>query len=340
MQRRTFNRSIFVMGAGLPLRRFATKDTVIGHGDFRYRVDASWCKAEAARHPVKDCHEMAMDRKGLIYMSTNDTRNNILVFNKDGQVVNAWGTEYPGAHGLTLHDENGTEVLYITDYERHEVVKTTLDGRVLRVFEWPSDTGLYPDKTAFKPTETAILPSGDVLVADGYGLDYILRYSPEGQLKSSFGGRGESPASLENAHGVAIDLRKSGHTEILVSSRVQNTLKRYDLQGAFLGAVPLPGAFICRPVVHQKEVYFAVLISKLPWDSRSGFLCVLDEQNQVVAALGGNLPQMHKGEMDPFYQTVQVFRHPHDVLADADGTLFVAQWNSDRVYPIRLTRVP
>ena len=56
MQRRTFNRTLFFFGALAPLRRFAPKqETVIGHGDFRYRVDAAWCRANAQTHPVKDC---------------------------------------------------------------------------------------------------------------------------------------------------------------------------------------------------------------------------------------------------------------------------------------------
>ena len=33
------------------------------------------------------------------------------------------GHEYPGAHGLTLFDENGTEVLFICDNNLHKVLK-------------------------------------------------------------------------------------------------------------------------------------------------------------------------------------------------------------------------
>lgn len=337
MDRRKFNKTLLLFGALAPLHRFVPKqETVIGHGDFRYRVDAGWCRANMQTHPVKDCHEMALDKRGRIFMTTNDTRNNILIFNKDGEVTGAWGTEYPGAHGLTLHDENGTEFLYITDYERHEVIKTTLEGRVVQVFSWPDETGLYKAKTEFKPTETAVAPNGDVYVADGYGQDYILVYGQDGKVKRFFGGKGDAEANLNNAHGVALDLHRSGQPEVLVSSRVQNTLKRYTSEGAYLGSVELPGAYICRPVVHGMEVYFAVLISTLPWDSRSGFLCVLDQQNKVISVPGGALPRKEQG----MYQTVQVFQHPHDVLLDPDGNLFVAQWNSGGVYPIRLTRVP
>ena len=29
---------------------------IVGHGEFRYRVDKLWCQADKAKHPVKDCH--------------------------------------------------------------------------------------------------------------------------------------------------------------------------------------------------------------------------------------------------------------------------------------------
>jgi len=347
MKRRDFCKNALLLstGAAIPAfhilnRRASRADTIIGHGDFRYRVQLNWGAADPKRYPVKDCHEMAMDKSGRIFMSTNDTRNNILVYNKDGQLRSAWGTEYPGAHGLTLHDENGEEFLYITDYERHEVIKTSLDGRVIRVFAYPADSGKYAASSDFRPTETAIAPNGDVFIADGYGLDYIVQYGSDGSLKNTFGGKGAGPASLNNAHGVALDTRNGANPALLVSSRVENVVKRFSLAGDYLDTIPLHGAYICRPVVQGEQVYFAVLISRLPWDSQSGFILVLDKNNRVVSCPGGSLPDLPgPSPLKPLYQTVKVFKHPHDVLADGDGNLYVAQWNSGNVYPARLERV-
>mgnify|MGYP000847579838 CR=1 FL=1 len=334
MLRRSFLQKTTLAGAGILLG--FRPEPVIGHGDFRYRINTRWCKADPGAYPVKNCHEMVFDRQGRVYMTTDDIRNNILVFNKDGEVLNAWGHEFPGAHGLTLHDEGGEEVLYITDYERHQVVKTSLKGEILLTIEWPADSGKYKDRTEFRPTETAIGPDGDIFIADGYGKDHILRYSPDGKLKNVFGGADV----LRNAHGIALDTRDDKSPALLVSSRAENALKRFSLEGTLLETIPMPGAYICRPVVQGDHVFFAVLISELPWDSGTGFVCILNKDNRVVSAPGGSTPQYDPNHyLDPLYQTIKVFRHPHDVLPDADGNLFVAQWNSGNVYPAFLERV-
>ena len=128
------------------------KDAIIGHGTHRYKVDLNWGKLNSKNFPVKDCHEMVQDAKGRIILLTNHTKNNVLIYDKSGKLLDSWGKEYPGAHGLTLHDENGTEFLYISDNERHEVIKTTLDGKIIQVFslsqgkrEISEKRGVYPN---------------------------------------------------------------------------------------------------------------------------------------------------------------------------------------------------
>lgn len=334
MQRRTFLQHTSAITAGFAFG--AKPEPLLGHGNFRYRLDQQWCKADPGAFPVKNCHEMVLDKSGRIFMTTDDTRNNVLIFNRDGKVVGAWGHEYPGAHGLTLHDENGEEMLYIADYERHQVIKTRLDGRVVQTFEWPTDSGKYAARDEFRPTETAIAPNGDVWVADGYGKDYVVQYSATGVLKNVYGG----PGILKNAHGIALDGRDKNNPCWLVTSRAENQLKRFDLNGKLLQTINLPGAYICRPVVAGEQVYFAVLISELPWDSGTGFICILDKNNQVVSAPAASTPRYDgNGALKPLYQTLRAFKHPHDVLVDGDESLYVAQWNSGQVYPVKLTRV-
>ena len=155
-------------------KRAVDTNPIVGHGDFRYKVDKKWGIQDPSKFPVNDCHEMVFDKKNRIFMTTTHPKNNILIYDISGKILGSWGTEYPGAHGLTINDEGGEEFLYITDTETHKVCKTTLDGNKVLEINTPKEIDSYVKKNQFKPTETAIAPNGDIYVADGYGLDFIL----------------------------------------------------------------------------------------------------------------------------------------------------------------------
>ncbi len=315
------------------------KDFIIGHGSHRYKIDLNWGALNANFYPVNDCHEMVQDTRGRIILLTNDTKNNVIIYDKSGKLIEVWGTDYPGAHGLTLNIENGEDFLYICDNNRHEVIKTTIDGQVVMTLPWPKESGHYEKAEQYIPTETAIAPNGDIYVADGYGLQYIMHYNARGELQNVFGGRGPGEEHFDNAHGICLDLRVPQAPSLLITARQQNKLKRFSLDGRLMSIIDLPGAFICRPVIHGKEVYLATLVSKLPWNSQSGFVCILNEKDQVISVPGGSEPVYHQNQLQQLQQTVKVFQHPHDVCVDDDENLYVAQWNSGKTYPIKLIRV-
>ena len=45
------------------------------------------------------------------------------------------------------------------------------------------------------------------------------------------------------------------------------------------------------------------------------------------------------GKLKTMAQADKIFAHPHDVCVDDDGSIYVAQWASGKVYPYKLTRV-
>ncbi|GAA3562115.1 peptidylglycine monooxygenase-like protein [Snuella lapsa] len=317
----------------------ANSDVIIGHNSHRYKVDMAWGNLDVSKTPVKDCHEMVQDSKGRIVLLTNHTKNNVIIYDKSGKFISSWGTEYPGGHGLTLVKENGEDFLLITDYERHQVIKTTIDGKVVFEINYPSDTGKYNDKSEFKPTETTVLENGDFYVADGYGNQYITHYNHKGELLNIFGGRGAEDDKFLNAHGICYDNRDKNNPSLLISARELNILKRFDLKGNYLESVPVPGALICRPVIHKNDIYFAVLKSKNAPNSDSGFLLIMNDRNEVVSCPGATAPSYTNSKLEELYQTVRLFQHPHDVCIDDDENMYVAQWNSGQTYPIKLIRV-
>jgi peptidylamidoglycolate lyase len=314
-------------------------DVILGHNNKRYKINTRWSQADVSRNPVNDCHEMVQDRKGRIILLTNETKNNVLIYNKNGKLLNSWGTDYPGAHGLTLFNENGPDVLFICDNNRHQVIKTTIDGKVLMTLDYPKETGEYTKPEEYTPTETAIAPNGDIYVADGYGKDFIIQYDAKGNYIRHFGGRGNETKNLKNAHGVCIDNRDKKNPVLMVTSRQQNAFKRFTLDGNYLNTIALPGAWVCRPVINGDHLYAAVLQSNSRQGQQSGFVTILDRENKVVSNLAGSTPEYKNGELSEMYQTIKAFQYPHDVCVDDEGSLYIAQWNSGKVYPYKLDPV-
>ncbi|MBL0744762.1 6-bladed beta-propeller [Chryseolinea lacunae] len=307
---------------------------VYGHGNMKYTLDTKWSKADPLKNPVNDCHEMVQDASGKILLLTNETKNNVMVFNTSGKLLNTWGHEFPGAHGLTL----AGDTLFITDTAKHQVYKASLKGEVLLTIDPPQEDNLYPKADQFVPTEVAVLDNGDFYIADGYGSQYILQYDAAGKLKGYFGGRGEGDEKLDNAHGIVVDKRK-GEPTLLVTDRTRNCFKRFTLDGKLIEIIQLPGACVCRPVIKGDHLYAAVLRSPNLNTEGTGFITILDKDNKVVSNIGGTAPTYVDGKLQPMAQAEKLFIHPHDVCIDRDDNLYVAQWASGKVYPYKLNRV-
>jgi peptidylamidoglycolate lyase len=313
---------------------------IIGHGNYRYKVDADWGKLDPALVPVKDCHEMVLSKSGLLYLLTNEVQNNIIVYTKEGKLVKTWGTTYPGAHGLTIAEENGAEFLYITDTIRHEVIKTNLDGEEIMVIGYPKEITDYTSAELYKPTETAIGPNGDIYVTDGYGLQVVIQYNADGKYIRHWGGKGNGNGEFDCVHGIAIDDRNPDQITLLITSRNHSMIKRFSLTGAYLNSILLSGSFVCRPVIKDKNIYAAVFRSGNNMNFGSGYITILDENDQVISTPGGTSPIYKYGLLQTQQQaTTPTFIHPHDVCIDEKGDIYVPQWNANKTYPIKLHKI-
>ncbi len=332
-------------------------DNLIGHGDFRYKVDKGWAKISPNSNPLFNCHEMVQDSKGRLIMLGDHTHNNILIFDKSGALLDYWGSAYPGGHGLTLSREGEEDFLLIVDCgyyqdkygswkgQAGQVVKTDLTGRILFTIGHPRTIGIYKDDERFQPTETAVAPNGDIYVADGYGSDYIIQYNSKGQYIRHFGGRNNANKNhnLVNAHGVAVDLRDQNNPVLVCTSREENCFKVFTMDGRFIRRIDLPGLYVCRPVMDDSNLYAGVCWSKDAAGNRqdsSGFVTILDAGNKVVSNPGGTAPVYQNDVFQPSTAlTNRVFHHGHDVCVDDDKNLYVCQWNAHFTPPVKLTRV-
>ena len=91
MERRNFIKQTALVSASFFIAKdmlAKSDDPIYGHGKMRYRMDTKWAKADPTINPVNDCHEFVQDKKGRIMLLTNETKNNVLVFDKSGNSLN------------------------------------------------------------------------------------------------------------------------------------------------------------------------------------------------------------------------------------------------------------
>ncbi|MEM1326541.1 MAG: 6-bladed beta-propeller [Bacteroidota bacterium] len=339
-------------------KRIIDEDVILGHGDYQYKLQTNWAKMSAVKNPLLNCHEMVMDSKGRLFMLGDHTANNVLIFDKSGKLLDYWGTQYPGGHGLTISHEGEEDFLYLTDAgwyvnrrgetvrQNGRVTKTDLDGNVIFDIAHPQTVGAYEPTDYFCPTEVAIAPNGDIYIADGYSTDYILHYDAKGQFIRKWGGHDNEDENynIHNAHGVTLDMRDQDNPLLVCSSRNKNEYKFFTLDGKYVRTLKLPGLYPCRAVIDDDNLYTGICWSKqkdgtMDWQAHSGFVTVL-EGDTVVSNPGGSAPIYKDGQLQPAHQlSTRPIWHGHDVCVDEDKNLYVCQWNAGHSAPYKLERV-
>ena len=303
---------------------------VLGQGTYRYRQVPDWGRLDPAQVPVKDCHAITENRDGQIVLLTNETRNNIITYSKDGTFVAKREDRFPAAHALEF-DERGGERLWVTDHQLSVISLLTPDGREERRLEPAALSKKYPDPTKYHATNVAVLPDGGFYISDGYGSHYIHHFDPEWKYVRTFGGAGTAPENLKQPHAVWLDTRR-GRDELLVCDRANAMLKWFTPKGELVRTVAVPGS--------QPSNIAAMANNHIAIASLNAMILILDGSDRVVSVVGGEAPVYESGTLKPLVSSATTpFIHPHDVYVDKAGALYVAQWNSNRSYPLKFDRV-
>ena len=342
--RRSLLKNALLAGAwyGAVGRSFAQASSpeVLGQGDFKYRVVPGWGVLDG-KTPVNDCHGLARTADGNIVLLTNHVANNVIFYDDAGKLVNKWtGTKFSGAHGLSLAPYRNKSTLFITDLNLHTVTRFALSGEQLGEWRLPANTGKYAKETDYRPSWTLHRADGEFYVLDGYGKDYILHYAADGSFKRLLGGP-EGGIVHWGPHGGMIDTASDKSETMLIAMSDQQYLLRLDLDGKKLAQTDLPGGNPRQIRRFGQHYVVAHLADNWPKDRNSrGFLSILDTHLRVVSNIAGSAPVYDAaGKLLPMKHTSDVFLHPHDVIANPDGSLIVAQFASGKTYPIKLERI-
>jgi hypothetical protein len=165
--------------------------------------------------------------------------HNILVFNREGDVIEAW-TQWDSLmqrpHFVAINPYDPEKHVWIVDDHKHMIHKFTNDGSILL-----QSIGTYgvpgADETHFnRPTFMAWLPDSSFVVADGYNGTRVVKFDADGNYLKSWGERGSNGDETRggywnNVHGVAVDPETS---RIFVNDRGNRRIHVFDEEGEFL----------------------------------------------------------------------------------------------------------
>jgi hypothetical protein len=211
---------------------------------------------------------VAVDSKDRVYVF-NRGAHPMIVFDKEGRFLDAWGEGvFASAHGVFIdrHDH-----VYCADNFDHTVRKFTTDGELLMTLgdpAQPADTGFKvgesPVRHAGGPfnmvTNVAVAENGEMFISDGYGNARVHRFSPSGELLSSWGEPGSGPGQFNLPHSIAVD--RSGR--VYVADRENNRIQIFSSDGE--------------------------LQTIWDWVNRPDDLFIDEQENLYVAELGWNTP--------------------------------------------------
>ena len=296
------------------------KDFLTGQNDFVYKVDLDWGAKPANQDYIGSTHGgVAVDKSGNVYVSTNATHG-IIKYAPDGSILKTFGKETSTSHNLFLRTEGDQEFIYAAFNGAGKVKKIDLDGNVIWSIDGPPDHPAYKvKKPRYKPTAVTVAPDGRIYIADGYGSSLIHMYSADQKYIKSFGAKGSKDQQFKTSHGITVDTR-GDQPILIISDRENRRLQRWTLDGEYIDT-PVTG--LRRPCsISIWSDYIAVA-------ELSGRCVILDKDFKIISVLGDNpeKKQHNNYKVDPKLWTPTDFTAPHGCSFDAEGNLFVQDWN-------------
>jgi hypothetical protein len=294
------------MGCGL-----MTFDTVPGWG-----LDAEGKSQIGPTHG-----SVVVDGKGQVYTSSN---LGIFVFTPEGQLVRRHlGGDYTGLHDMEIRTEGGRDFIYGARNAAGEGIKIDAEsGAVALKLGIPTEAECGLKIAKWSPTAITVAPNGEIYLSDGYASNVIFRFGPDGKYRSHFGTKGNGLKEFNTAHGMTLDTRYTPPRLLICDRNHQpkGRLLHYDLEGNFIEevitglgmptAASVQGDYVSVPDLH-------------------GRLVILDKSNTIMAVLGHNPDPKTRGNYNvPQAQWKEgVFSGTHGSFWDADGNLYVQDWN-------------
>ena len=276
---------------------------------------------------------VAVDSQDRVYVF-NRGQHPMIVFDKDGRFLNAWGEGvFTNPHGLFI---DAADHVYCVDNHDHTVRKFTTEGELLMTLGdsvEPADTGFQmgesPVRRAGGPfnmvTNVAVAGNGEMFISDGYGNARVHRFSASGELLASWGEPGSAPGQFNLPHSIAVD--RDGR--VFVADRENSRIQIFAADGTYLKSWD----WVNRPddlfIDAAQNLYIAELGWALPYRGVPHYRTMTAPPvghapiaRVTICDLDGRI-QHQIGGWDPVLPGN--FIAPHGIWADARGDFYVGE---------------
>ncbi|MFB6300253.1 MAG: peptidyl-alpha-hydroxyglycine alpha-amidating lyase family protein [Halobacteriales archaeon] len=280
-----------------------------------YELNEEWADLPAGDSFV-DIGRICIDADDTVLV-LNRSDKPVMEFSPTGERLSTWGTGYfsDRPHGMGLGPDGA---VYCTDDGNHTVRKFTRDGELVMTLgteNEPTDTGYRHVSDIFEriasithgagpfngPTGVTILDSGTIYVSDGYGNARIHEFSPEGELRDSWGAPGPHPGEFRLPHAITHD----EENRLWVTDRENSRIQVFEADGTFIDE--------WRDVIRPTDLAIAdgkVFVSEL-----CRRLSVFSTDGELLARWDN---RGHPADEPLFYA-------PHAVAVDSTGDIFVGE---------------
>ena len=245
---------------------------------------------------------VATDAKDRVFVAHRAAKP-ILVFDRDGKFLRAWGDDHiQTPHGLRIDPEGN---VWVTDIGNHLVMKFDPEGKLLLSLGRKGEAGSKPDRFD-RPTDVAISPTGEFYIADGYGNSRVMKFSRDGKLLKQWGVKGKGEGEFNLPHAICLDAKGN----LYVGDRENDRVQVFDSEGKFLKQWNESGA---------PYGLFLTGDRLLVADGRAGWVRVLSLEGKSLGRWG------EKGTM------AGQFQMPHMLCVDSRGDVYVAEVTNKRI---------
>lgn len=196
----------------------------------QYRLVENWAQFPPGVTKWGSATGVDVDAQDNVYVLHRNEAMPIMVFDRNGRFLRAWGQGMIKTTHFLRVDRFGD--VWVTDRGNMVAYKFDSQGKLLMTLGQKGVTGDNTSHDAFNGmADLAVAKNGDIFIADGEGPNTrVVKFSKDGKFLKWWGGKGTNPGQFDVPHSIAIDSKG----RVYVADRSNNRIQIFDETGKFV----------------------------------------------------------------------------------------------------------